>query len=78
MKSRIPIMDNDKARVSIRHDRNIYFGFDENKVNVNLTGALNMCMKTFVDLVDGCLQVDVKHVSWTTEKGFQAQIQMAS
>jgi hypothetical protein len=78
MKSRIPIMDNDKARVSIRPDRNIHFGFDENEINVNLTDALNMCVITGLDLVDGCLQVDVKHVSWTPEKGFQAQLEMAS
>jgi hypothetical protein len=78
VKSRIPILDNNEARVSLRPDRNIYFGFDENEVNVNLTGALNMCVKTFVDLVDGCLQVDVQHVSWTAEKGFEARVQMAS
>jgi hypothetical protein len=78
LKSRIPIMDNDKARVSIRPDRNIYFGFDEDEVNVNLTDALNMCVITGFDLVDGCLHVDVKHVSWTPEKGFQAQLEMAS
>lgn len=78
VKSRVPIMDNDKARVSLRPDRNIYFGFDENRVNVNLTGALNMCVKTVFDLVDGCLQVNVRHVSWTPEKGFKADLEMAS
>ncbi len=78
MKSRVPLMDNDSARISIRPDRNIHFGFDEDQVNVNLTGALNMCVKTIVDLVDGCLQVDVRHVSWTPEKGFKADLEMAS
>jgi hypothetical protein len=78
VKSRVPIVDNNEARVSLRPDRNISFGFDEDEVNVNLTGALNMCVKTALDLVDGCLQVDVQHVSWTAEKGFEAQLEMAS
>lgn len=78
VKSRIPIMDDDKVRVSLRPDRNIYFGFDENRVNVNLTGALNMCVKTVFDLNDGCLQVNLRHVSWTPEAGFKADLEMAS
>ncbi len=78
MKSRIPVMDDDEARISIRPDRNIHFGFNENRVNVNLAGALNMCVKTVFDPVDGCLQVDVRHVSWTPEGGFKAQLEMAS
>lgn len=78
MKSRVPLVDNDEARISLRPDRNIHFGFDEERVNVNLTGALNMCVKTILDVVDGCLQVDVRYVSWTPETGFKADLEMAS
>jgi hypothetical protein len=78
LKSQVPIMDNNQARVSIRPNRNIFFGFDEDKVNVNLSDAINMCVKTSLDFVDGCLQVDLQRVSWTPEQGFKVELEMAS
>jgi hypothetical protein len=78
VKSTIPVMDNDEARVSIRPDRNISFHVSENGFNVDLTGALNMCVKTVVDLNDGCLQMNVTNVRWTPEEGFKAEVQSAS
>ncbi|MBY0518053.1 MAG: hypothetical protein K2P81_14185 [Bacteriovoracaceae bacterium] len=76
VKKPLSIKNDDVAKITLKPDHNLYFGFDEKGININFAGAISMCVKTKLDLIDGCKAVEIKNLSWDPQKGFQSRLEV--